>query len=103
MPMKPPTTTAPAVIRPTATQRKYDYRWSQRARRFREQYPLCGMRPHGQRPVFSRCYDQQRVTLATMVDHVRPHRGDAGLFNDWEFNWQALCAACHQRKTNAGL
>ena len=32
--------------------------------------------------------------LATVVDHIRPHRGDR-----WKFwnrsNWQALCAPCH--------
>lgn len=31
---------------------------------------------------------------ATTVDHIRPHKGDSGLFWD-KSNWQALCAPCH--------
>jgi len=35
--------------------------------------------------------------VATLVDHVVPHRGDQRLF--WLVaNWQALCTACHQAK-----
>jgi 5-methylcytosine-specific restriction endonuclease McrA len=45
------------------------------------------------------------VTLATVVDHVEPHRGDQERFWD-ERNWQALCASCHssdkQREEAAG-
>ena len=41
-----------------------------------------------------------KVTAATDVDHVKPHKGDAELFWD-EANWQALCHACHSRKTAA--
>jgi 5-methylcytosine-specific restriction protein A len=38
------------------------------------------------------------VVLATVVDHVIPHRGDVELF--WKpGNHQALCKACHDRKT----
>ena len=40
-----------------------------------------------------RCGDR-----ATVVDHIKPHRGDEGLFWD-ESNWQPLCAKCHQLKT----
>jgi 5-methylcytosine-specific restriction endonuclease McrA len=36
--------------------------------------------------------------LATVVDHIRPHRGDQRLFWDRN-NWQALCTRCHNRKT----
>jgi 5-methylcytosine-specific restriction protein A len=51
----------------------------------------------------SRCHDEGRVTVATLVDHVVPHRGDIDLFWDELHNWQSLCAACHARKTTAGL
>jgi 5-methylcytosine-specific restriction protein A len=51
----------------------------------------------------SRCHDEGRVELATVVDHVTPHRGDPELFWDIEGNWQPLCKACHDRKTGAGL
>ena len=35
------------------------------------------------------------------VDHIRPHAGDAALFFN-RANLQALCLACHARKTQAG-
>jgi 5-methylcytosine-specific restriction protein A len=37
---------------------------------------------------------------ANTVDHVQPHRGDAGLFWD-RSNWQPLCGPCHSAKTAA--
>lgn len=51
----------------------------------------------------SRCYDERRVTPATQVDHARPHKGNLDLFWDREGNWQALCASCGARKSQAGL
>lgn len=39
--------------------------------------------------------------LAELLDHVRPHRGDAMRF--WRrANWQPLCGPCHTAKTAAG-
>ncbi len=35
---------------------------------------------------------------ATVVDHIRPHRGDTELFYD-ENNLQPLCTKCHSAKT----
>ncbi|WP_407496877.1 HNH endonuclease [Pseudooceanicola sp. MF1-13] len=32
------------------------------------------------------------------MDHITPHKGDRKLFWD-RSNWQALCHACHSRKT----
>ena len=53
-------------------------------------YPLC-----------VHCESAGRVTAATDVDHVIPHRGDETLF--WrEDNWQPLCKPCHSRKTASG-
>ncbi len=66
-------------------------------------YPLCGMRPGGKVPVMSQCHDEGRTTPATQTDHVIPHKGDHTLFWDSEGNWQALCAACGARKSQAGL
>jgi len=40
------------------------------------------------------CEARGRVTPATVVDHITPHRGDMARFWDRE-NWQSLCAPCH--------
>lgn len=42
--------------------------------------------------------DPRRRTRATVVDHIRPFRGDWALFVAPE-NHQSLCKACHDRKT----
>jgi 5-methylcytosine-specific restriction protein A len=39
-----------------------------------------------------------RYVQATVVDHVKPHRGDEKLMWD-ENNYQALCKPCHDKKT----
>lgn len=49
-------------------------------------------------PLCVDCVGQQRVTLATVVDHVIPHRGDMRLAFDFG-NLQTLCDSCHGRKT----
>lgn len=41
------------------------------------------------------------VTVRLEVDHIRPHRGDLRSFWD-RSNLQALCVACHTRKTTRG-
>jgi 5-methylcytosine-specific restriction enzyme A len=51
----------------------------------------------------SRCAELGIVTDATQVDHVVPHRGNDDLFWDEQGNWQALCATCGARKSQAGL
>jgi 5-methylcytosine-specific restriction protein A len=35
-----------------------------------------------------------RVEVATVVDHIVPHKDNLKLFWD-KGNWQALCAHCH--------
>jgi 5-methylcytosine-specific restriction protein A len=73
--------------RGTAAQRGYDSRWRKARLMFLRKHPLC-----------VDCMKQGRVTPATDVDHIVPHRGNRELFWD-ESNWQALCHACHSRKT----
>lgn len=34
-------------------------------------------------------------TLASIVDHIRAHKGDMKLFWDSKSNWQPLCKPCH--------
>ena len=64
--------------------RLYDTRrWKRRRAAFLRANPFCVT-----------CTAAGRVTLATVVDHVTPHRGDPELFWD-EANWQSLCATDH--------
>lgn len=69
--------------------RLYDGRWERASKRFRRRHPLC-----------ARCATLGRVSPAEVVDHVVPHRGDAGKFWDQD-NWQPLCARCHNLLTAA--
>ena len=71
--------------RGTAHERGYTWQWHKVSRRYLADHPLCVM-----------CHPFIRV--ATVVDHIRPHHGDQGLFWD-ERNWQALCKAHHDAKT----
>ena len=65
--------------------RLYDKRrWRRESRRFLQAHPLCRM-----------CEQIGKTTLATVVDHITPHRGDEELFWDEAGNWQGLCATCH--------
>lgn len=51
------------------------------------------------REPFCRECDRRGIrTLATVVDHIRPFRGDWALFID-KTNHQSLCKPCHDRKT----
>lgn len=41
------------------------------------------------------------IEPATVVDHIKPHRGDHDLFWDVD-NWQGLCTYHHNLKTARG-
>nr|WP_216668794.1 HNH endonuclease [Paraburkholderia xenovorans] len=45
-------------------------------------------------PLCVYCQRDGRVTAATVVDHIKEHRGDQTLFWD-RANWASLCAHCH--------
>lgn len=69
--------------RGTAHQRGYGYRWQQASKGWLRAHPLCEY-----------CKRKGYDNLATLVDHITPHRGDMQLF--WDFkNLQSLCAPCH--------
>ena len=78
-------------MRGGAETRGYDARWRKARKVFLQQHPLC-----------AECKQNGKLTPATVVDHIIPHRGDKQLFWD-EANWQPLCKSCHDRKTGCGL
>lgn len=92
MPNKPPTHRPPGHnrprpdTRPNAAARGYNAAWKRARKAFLLEHPLC-----------AECQRQGKLTPATVVDHVVPHRGDMTLF--WDGEWQSMCAACHSRKT----
>lgn len=73
--------------RGTARERGYTSAWEKARAAYLMQHPLC-----------KHCDEQGKVTAASVVDHVVPHRGDRTLFWD-SGNWQPLCKRCHDRKT----
>ena len=76
--------------RGTAASRGYGHKWRKAREGFLKAHPLC-----------AHCEAQGRVTAATVVDHIDPHRGDMRKF--WDAgNWQPLCKHHHDRKTAAG-
>ena len=48
-------------------------------------------------PLCKTCEENGVVTAADTVDHVKPHRGDPGLFF-WYANTQSLCTSCHNSR-----
>ena len=75
--------------RGTAAQRGYDARWQKYRRMYLNTHPLCVECLVKETPV---------IREATVVDHVKPHKGDYKLF--WNpANHQALCKECHDIKT----
>jgi 5-methylcytosine-specific restriction endonuclease McrA len=80
----------------TASQRGYTSRWTKARATYLASNPLCVM-----------CQEDGRVTAATVVDHIVPHRGDQALFWDSKNNWQALCKKHHdsykQKLEKSGL
>lgn len=79
-----------AERRPTAARRGYGYAWQRASETFLRANPLCVL-----------CLTADRTTPSEVTDHIVPHRGDQRRFWD-QGNWQALCRACHGRKTAAG-
>ncbi|MFH6636532.1 HNH endonuclease [Streptococcus suis] len=72
----------------STTAKGYNAQWNKARLRYLKVHPLC-----------VQCNAKGRLTKATVVDHITPHRGDQELF--WnQTNWQALCKSCHDRKTN---
>ena len=78
-------------MRGNSSERGYDSRWRSARAVFLKKNPLC-----------VKCREIGKLTPATIVDHIIPHRGDPILFWD-QSNWQPLCKDCHDHKTGSGL
>jgi len=78
-------------VRESAAARGYNGKWQAARKRYLRAHPLC-----------VKCQCQGKLTPATVIDHIIPHRGDDKLFWDQK-NWQPLCKGCHDRKTGGGL
>ena len=71
----------------SASKRGYGRKWQEARKAYLAKHPLC-----------EECRRQGKLTKATVVDHIKPHKGDMKLFWDSK-NWQSLCPSCHARKT----
>lgn len=67
----------------TKTKSPYGYRWQKARAAFLKKHPICA--EHAR---------QGQTVIATVVDHIVPHRRDMKLFWD-SSNWQSLCKPCH--------
>ena len=103
--------TAPALrwgrARGTRASDGYGSRWTGFSRRFRERYPICGMRPPEAPPTNdSLCVRDGRVSASQMTDHVVPVSGPKDPLFYARGNHQALCHHCHavkrQRESRGG-
>ena len=101
---------APAVFRLHRSAAATDGRTSQQHayRRWYRRLPWTDGRRGGLRgaqlarqPLCEECLRENRITAATTVDHIRPHRGNWELFVD-ENNHCSLCAHHHRVKTAHG-
>ena len=73
--------------RDSASKRGYGRRWRISSKAFLVNHPFC-----------VRCLAKGTYTPATIVDHIKPHKGNQTLFWD-KNNWQPLCKLCHDKKT----
>jgi 5-methylcytosine-specific restriction protein A len=69
----------------------YSAAWDKARLLWLARHPLCVV-----------CQAEDRITAASVVDHIIPHRGDPVLFWDSEKNWQSLCRSHHSKKTGRG-
>lgn len=69
----------------SSSQRGYGNKWQKARLQFLKDNPLCKF-----------CLEStpSRITLATVVDHIKAHKGNSKLF--WSHsNWQPLCKPHH--------
>lgn len=73
--------------RKSTTERGYGSAWRRESKKFLLSHPYC-----------VKCLEEHKMVEATVVDHIKPHRGSEELFWD-RGNWQALCKHHHDVKT----
>ncbi len=79
--------------RPNAYRRGYTAEWQKKSKIYLKAHPLC---------MCVGCDNGKlKITIATVVDHIVPHRGNMKLFWD-KSNWQAMSKTCHDKKTRLG-
>jgi 5-methylcytosine-specific restriction protein A len=79
-------------------QRAYDdRRGSSAARGYGHRWRVARLAHLTHEPLCRECSTHGRVTQATLVDHIIPHKGDPLVFWDTT-NWQSLCTPCHDAK-----
>jgi len=83
-------TQAKERARGTAHERGYDRRWQAYRVSFLRANPICVL-----------CLAEKRVEPATVVDHVRAHKGDHVLFWDPR-NHRAVCKPHHDQRVDEG-
>lgn len=69
--------------RPSARERGYTSAWEKARAAYLAKHPDC-----------VECMRLGHQTKASVVDHIKPHRGDMTLFWD-KANWQPLCTKHH--------
>ena len=72
------------MAKPSTRSRLYGRRWRKARLQHLTVEPLCRL-----------CAQLGKTVAATVVDHIKPHKGDEALFWD-PGNWQSLCQPCHQ-------
>lgn len=89
----------------SSTQRGYGYAWQKARSGYLRSHPLCVyclrdaayavVREMAPSTAILRCAELGlTVPIASVVDHIEPHRGDQVLFWD-KANWQSLCGTHH--------
>ena len=74
--------------RGSSSERGYTAAWQRARAAYLRAHPLCKRGSE----------IKAAVVAATVVDHIKPHKGDKTLFWD-STNWQPLCKPCHDHKT----
>ena len=72
--------------RGSSAKRGYGRKWQNYRKTYLAKHPLC-----------VRCKEHGRITPATVVDHIKAHKGDMKLFWD-PANHQATCSHCNTVK-----